>query len=75
MKLLVWDGSRQTPIYKRLGEGKSRWPRIEDAGIPLSPGQLGALFEGLDRKRMPVLGCGGPTPRGGRRVARPQVAG
>ena len=27
------------------------------------PGQLGALFEGLDWKRMPVWGCGGPTPR------------
>jgi transposase len=62
VKLLVWDGSGLTLIYKRLDEGKFCWPRIED-GMRLSPGQLGALFEGLDWKRVHS-----------RRVPRPQLA-
>ena len=39
------------------------WPRIEDGVMRLSPGQLGALFEGLDWKRVHS-----------RRVPRPQLA-
>ena len=31
VKLLVWDGSGLTLIYKRLDERKFCWPRIEDA--------------------------------------------
>ena len=46
VKLLVWDGSGLTLIYKRLDEAKFVWPRIEDGVMRLSPGQLGALFEG-----------------------------
>ena len=64
VKLLVWDGSGLTLIYKRLDDGKFCWPRIEDGVMRLSPGQLGALFEGLDWKRVHS-----------RRVTRPQVAG
>ena len=30
VKLLVWDGSGLTLIYKRLDEGKFVWPRIAD---------------------------------------------
>jgi transposase len=63
VKLLVWDGSGLTLIYKRLDEAKFVWPRIEDGVMRLSPGQLGALFEGLDWKRVHS-----------RRVARPQLA-
>jgi transposase len=63
VKLLVWDGSGLTLIYKRLDEARFVWPRIEDGVMRLSPGQLGALFEGLDWKRLHS-----------RRVARPQVA-
>jgi transposase len=63
VKLLVWDGSGLTLIYKRLDEGKFCWPRIEDGVMRLSPGQLGALFEGLDWKRVHS-----------RRVPRPQLA-
>ena len=44
-------------------DGKFVWPRIEEGVMRLSPGQLGALFEGLDWKRVHS-----------RRVRRPQVA-
>jgi transposase len=71
VKLLVWDGRGPTLIYKRLDAGTFCWPRIEGGVMRLSPGQLGALFEGLDWKRVPVWGCGDPTPRGARRVPRP----
>jgi transposase len=50
-------------IYKRLDEARFVWPRIEDGVMRLSPGQLGALFEGLDWKRVHS-----------RRVPRPQLA-
>ena len=63
VKLLVWDGSGLTLIYKRLEEARFVWPRIEDGVMRLSPGQLCALFEGLDWKRVHS-----------RRVPRPQVA-
>jgi len=64
VKMLVWDGSGLALIYKRLDGGKFCWPRIEDGVMRLSPGQLGALFEGLDWKRVHS-----------RRVPRPQLAG
>ena len=60
---LVWGGTGRTLIYKRLDEAGFVWPRIEDGVMRLSPGQLGALFERLDWKRVHS-----------RRVARPQVA-
>ena len=49
--------------HKRLDQARFVWPRIEDGVMRLSPGQLGALFEGLDWKRVHS-----------RRVPRPQVA-
>jgi transposase len=48
IKILIWDGSGSILIYKRLDEGKFRWPQIQDGVMRLSPAQLGALFEGLD---------------------------
>lgn len=64
VKILVWDGSGLTLIYKRLDDGKFCWPRVEDGVMRLSAGQLGALFEGLDWKRVHS-----------RRVTRPRLAG
>lgn len=63
VKLLVWDGSGLTLIYKRLDQGRFVWPRIADGVMRLSPGQLGALFEGLDWKRVHS-----------QRIVRPQLA-
>jgi transposase len=48
--------------YKRLEEGKFRWPRIADGVMRLSAAQLSALLEGLDWSRV-------HAPR----VARPQA--
>ena len=73
VKLLVCDGSGLTLIYKRLDQARFVWPRIEDGVMRLSPGQLGAS-RGLDWRRAPMWGCGGATPRRGRRVSRPQLA-
>lgn len=63
--LSCWSGtgSGLTLIDKRLDEARFVWPRIEDGVMRLSPGQLGALFEGLDWKRVHS-----------RRVPRPQLA-
>jgi transposase len=33
--------------YKRLEEGKFRWPAIRDGVMRLSPAQLSALLEGM----------------------------
>ncbi len=52
VKLLVWDGNGLVMIYKRLDEGKFRWPRIEDGVMRLSPAQLSALVEGIDWVRV-----------------------
>jgi transposase len=50
-------------VSKRLGEGKFRWPRIEDGLMRLSPAQFSALLEGLDWTRVH-----------GRRVRAPQAS-
>jgi transposase len=52
IKILIFDGSGSILIYKRLEEGKFRWPRIEDGVMRLSPAQMSARFEGLDWTRV-----------------------
>ncbi len=52
VKILVWDGTGLTMIYKRLELGKFSWPRIEDGVMRLSMAQLSALFEGLEWQRV-----------------------
>lgn len=63
VKLIFWDGTGLVLVSKRLGEGKFRWPRIEDGLMRLSPAQFSALLEGLDWTRMH-----------GRRVRAPQAS-
>jgi transposase len=63
IKILIWDGSGLILIYKRLEDGKFRWPRIENGIMRLSPAQASALFEGLDWTRVRAV-----------RVVRPQAA-
>jgi transposase len=55
VKILLWDGSGLILIYKRLEDGKFRWPKIEDGVMRLSPAQMSALFEGLDWSRVRSL--------------------
>ena len=52
VKLLFWDGTGLVLVYKRLEEGKFRWPRIIDGVMRLTPGQMSALLEGLDWTRV-----------------------
>jgi transposase len=52
IKLVFWDGTGTVLVSKRLGEGKFRWPKIEDGLMRLSPAQFAALFEGLDWTRV-----------------------
>lgn len=63
VKLVFWDGTGLVLVSKRLGEGKFRWPRIEDGLMRLSPAQFSALLEGLDWTRVH-----------GRRVRAPQAS-
>jgi transposase len=63
IKILIWDGSGLILIYKRLEDGKFRWPRIENGIMRLSPAQASALFEGLDWTRVRAV-----------RAVRPQAA-
>lgn len=64
VKLLVWDGSGMVLISKRLEQSRFVWPRIEGGVMRLSAAQLGALFEGLDWRRVHA-----------RRTPRPATAG
>jgi transposase len=48
IKILLYDGTGCILIYKRLEDGKFRWPKIQDGVMRLTPAQLSALFEGLD---------------------------
>lgn len=52
VKLLLWDGSGMVLIVKRLEGGKFAWPTVRDGVMRLSSGQLAALFEGLDWRRV-----------------------
>lgn len=52
VKLVFWDGTGTVLVSKRLGEGKFRWPKVEDGLMRLSPAQFAALFEGLDWTRV-----------------------
>ncbi len=52
IKLLFWDGSGVVLVAKRLENGQFRWPSIRDGVMRLSAGQLQALLEGLDWRRV-----------------------
>lgn len=48
MKALVWDGDGFLLLYKRLDNGRYRWPRTECEARQLTPQQLRWLMEGLE---------------------------
>ena len=64
VKLLVYDGTGLVLIWKRLESFRFKWPAISDGVMRLSAGQLAALFEGRDWRRV-------HAPR----IARPKLAG
>ena len=61
VKLLYWDGTGLCLLSKRLEDGRFRWPRLQDGMMRLSPGQLAALLEGLDWRRVHALRVPAPT--------------
>lgn len=52
VKILWFDGTGLVLTYKRLEVGSFSWPKASDGVMRLSRGQFGALFEGLDWKRV-----------------------
>lgn len=48
LKALYWDGQGFVLLYKRLEKGRFVWPSPDQGSVPLSVGQLQALFEGAD---------------------------
>lgn len=52
VKLLYWDGTGLCLLSKRLEGGRFRWPRLHEGVMRLSAGQLAALLEGLDWRRV-----------------------
>jgi len=61
VKLLYWDGTGLCLLSKRLEDGRFRWPRLQDGVMRLSPGQLAALLEGLDWRRVHAPRVAAPT--------------
>ena len=47
IKALVWDGDGFLLMYKRLEDGKFRWPRSSDELRKLTPEQFGWLMKGF----------------------------
>ena len=52
IKILTWDGGGLVIAYKRLEQGSFAWPPIRDGVMQLSVAQFGALFEGLDWRKV-----------------------
>jgi transposase len=61
VKLLIWDGSGLVMVYKRLEDGRFRWPSVADGVMRLSPAQFSALIEGLDWRRVHARHVARPT--------------
>ena len=53
MKALYWDKSGFVLVYKRLEDGRYRWPRKEMSLIQISPQALNWLMEGLSINQSP----------------------
>lgn len=47
MKALYWEGDGFVLLYKRLENGKFRWPRDESEALEITPQQFRWLLEGL----------------------------
>ena len=52
VKILAWDGSGLVLYYKRLEEGRLRWPPPVDGVVRVSAAELSMLLEGLDWGRL-----------------------
>lgn len=48
LKALIWTDGGFTLAYKRLEQGRFRWPKGDGAKVPMTRAELAALLEGLD---------------------------
>ena len=55
IKILYWDGTGLVLVYKRLESCNFKWPSIQDGVLLISRGQVEALFEGLDWRKLRSL--------------------
>lgn len=52
VKLIFWDGTGVCLFVKRLEDRAFRWPKVQDGSMRLTAGELSALLEGLDWRRV-----------------------
>ena len=52
VKIVVWDGSGLVMYWKRLENGKFKWPPVVDGVMRMNAAQLAALVAGMDWTRM-----------------------
>ena len=55
IKILWWDRNGFWLCYKRLEKGKFKFPRVTDATLEMSKGQLQWLLSGLDFQKYSEL--------------------
>jgi transposase len=60
IKIVWWDGTGVCLFAKRLEESKFIWPRIGPARIQLNQVQALALLDGLDWKKVRIIGVKTP---------------
>ena len=58
MKALVWDGDGFLLLYKRLDNGRYRWPRTEREAKQLTSQQLRWLMDGLEIEQKSAIKLG-----------------
>lgn len=51
-KILVWDDSGLSLIWKQLEGSTFRWPPVVDGILRLTPAEFPALFDGIERRRV-----------------------
>lgn len=64
VKILIWDGSGLVLIHKKLEDRSFRWPPISNGVMTLSAVEFGALFDGIDFRKIHMA----------RRTKRPKIA-
>ena len=61
IKALVWEGDGFLLLYKRLDNGKFKWPRNETEALLLTPQQTRWLLEGLKIEQPKAIKDGKPS--------------
>lgn len=62
LKALLWEGDGFVLLYKRLENGKFRWPRSEEEVKPITWQQFRWLMEGLELEQKSMILPAIPAP-------------